>query len=489
MAVTLYTSRVILNVLGASDYGIYNVVGGVVSMLYFINAALSSGSSRYLTYELGTGNKKRLNATFSASLNLHIAIAFAVFILLETIGLWFFYEKLIIPTNRMNAAMWVYQMSIITAMFAFTQVPYNASLIAHENMSVYAYVGLYEATSNLLIVYLLQISSIDKLMLYALLLMLNKVAILIFYRSYTIKKYDECRFRLVKDKDLYKQLINYSGWDLIGNIACVIQGQGVNILLNMFFGPIVNAARAIAVQVQTGISVFVNNFLLAIRPQVVKSFAVGDYDRMFKLTFTAAKLSYMIMLAMVLPISLNIDFILSMWLGDNVPNYTSIFTILILLTYLMETFHISSLMSYHAIGKIKLGNIIGGTLMMLALPIGYIFLKYGYQPYSVFIVIFILNFLQMFWGWYIIHKYQQFSYKDLLKKVYIPSILVTIMISIWTYCVELCEFKNEWHHFIISTCSIEVALLPTVYCFGLDKIEKKIIKNYLKRKLNEKVTK
>lgn len=482
MVVTFYTSRVILAVLGASDYGIYNVVGGIVTMMAFLNGALSASTSRFLTYELGTGNIGQLKKTFSASLNLHICVALLVLLVGETIGLWFFYEKLVIPDERMNAAFWVYQFSIITTMISFTQVPFNASLISHENMSVYAYVGLYEAISKLIIVYLLKLAPFDHLIIYALLLMLNTVGIQMFYRIYTSRKYSECRFQIVKDKVLYKKLLSYSGWDLFGNCAVICQNQGINIILNLFFGPVVNAARAIAVQVQGAISQFVNNFLTAVRPQVVKNFAEGNIEKMYSLTFSAAKYAYMLMLALVLPVCFEIKFILSIWLGDNAPEETAIFVILILLTYLMETFHSASLMSYHAIGKIKLGNIVGGTLMMMALPLSYIALKMGAPAYSVFIVIFIVNFTQMFWGWMIVHRYVKFSYLTLLKKVYQPTIIVTICSLILPILI-VTTMEQSWLRFFVLCMLSEMSLLLSVFYIGLSREDRKKGIEFIKKKL------
>lgn len=468
MVVSFFTSRVILQVLGASDYGIYNVVGGIVTMMGFLNGALGSSSSRFLTYELGKGNQSRLNKTFSVSLNLHIGVALLVFIVGETIGLWFVMNKLVIPEDRVIAAFWVYQFSVITTMISFTQVPYNASLIAHENMSVYAYVGLYEAISKLLIVYAITISPMDNLIFYGLLIMLNTTGIQLFYRYYTTKRYEECRFRIIKEKKLYKTLLGYSGWDLFGGIAVICQGQGINILLNLFFGPVVNAARAIAIQVQSGVSQFVNNFLTAVRPQVVKNFAEGNTDEMYSLTFNAAKYSYMLMLALVLPVCFEIRFILSIWLGAKAPEDTAIFVILILLTYLMETFHSASLMSYHAIGKIKLGNIVGGTMMIMALPISYVSLKFGAPAYSVFIVIFLVNFSQMFWGWIVVHRYVPFSYALLIKKVYFPTIAVTIS-SLIIPVLIVANLNQGWPRFFILLLLSEVGLLLSVYYIGLEK--------------------
>lgn len=487
MIVTFYTSRVILDVLGAEDYGIYNVVGGIVTIMAFLNGALSASTSRFLTYELGKGNRDRLKNTFSASLTLHIGVALLVLLLGETIGLWFFYEKLVIPDERMTAAFWVYQFSIVTTMMNFTQVPYNASLIAHENMSIYAFVGLYEACAKLAIVYLIKISPIDNLVFYGLLLMINTCAIQLFYRLYTANKYEECHLILVKDRQLYKTLLGYSGWDMFGNIAVVCQGQGINIILNIFFGPVVNAARAIAVQVQGGVQVFVQNFLVAVRPQVVKSYAENNVEKMYNLTFNAAKFSYILMLALLLPICFEIDFILGIWLGQNTPADTSIFVIIILVTYLMNTYHLSSLMSYHAIGKIKLGNIVGGSMMIAALPISYIVLKMGAPAYSVFLVIFAVNFTQMFWGWYIVHRYEKFSYLLLIKKVYIPTIIITILCVLPPYFINT-TMEQGWYRLIILTVIIEVVLLLSTYYIALNKEERHNLIIFIKRKINRNET-
>lgn len=478
MAVSFYTARVILETLGASDYGIYNVVGGIVTMMGFLNSALGASTSRFLTYELGTGNVKKLSQTFSACLNLHISVAVLVLVLGETIGLWFFYEKMVIPEDRLTAAFWVYQFSIITTMINFTQVPYNASLIAHENMSIYAYVGLYEAFAKLAIAYLITISPVDSLIFYAGLLMINSAAIQLFYRLYTTRRYQECKFRIVKDKKLYKVLLGYSGWDMFGNIAVVCQGQGINILLNMFFGPVVNAARAIAVQIQGAVTMFVNNFLTAVRPQVVKNFAEGNTDKMYNLTFYAAKFSYMLMLALVVPLCFEIDFVLKIWLGDNVPENTNIFAILVLVTYLMETIHMASLMSYHAIGKIKFGNIVGGSLMIFALPLAYVFLKLGFPAYSVFIAIFLVNFTQMFFGWYVVHKYVAFSYRRLAKTVYLPIVLVTI-ISIIAPCIITNLMDSGWLRFAFTLFVTEIVLLLSVLYIGLNKTEREKVISYI----------
>lgn len=483
MVVTFYTSRVILQVLGASDYGVYSVVGGIVTIMQFLNGALSASTSRFLTFELGKGDKIQLKNTFAASLNLHICVALLVLLMGETIGLWFLYEKLIIPDGRMTAAFWVLQFSIVTTMVSFTQVPYNASLIAHENMSIYAYVGLYEAFSKLAIVYLIAISQIDRLIFYAFLIMLNTVLIQLFYRIYTKNKYEECRFSLVKDRTLYKKILSYSGWDLFGGLAVVCQSQGINIVLNLFFGPIVNAARAIATQVQTAVKMFTTNFLTAARPQVVKSYAEGDKEGMFELTLSSAKYAYIMMLALILPICFEIDFILKIWLGDNIPDNSSVFIILIMITCLVEAFHSASLMAYHAIGKIKLGNIVGGTLMIMALPISYFVLKMGAPAYSAFIVIFVVNSLQMLWGWIIIHRYETYSYNRLFKEVFLPSIIITLLSLVAPTIIHYYIYEG-WLRLIILLLTTETVIAIASYYIALDKKTRTKLMAIIKKRLH-----
>ncbi len=482
MLVSFYTARVILKSLGATDYGIYNVVGGVVTMMAFLNGALGSSTSRFLTYEIGAKNKERLRDTFSAALNLHICVALLVLLLGETVGLWFFYEKLVIPDDRLYAACWVYQFSILTMMVNFTQVPYNASLIAHENMSIYAYVGLYEAFSKLLIAYFITISPFDRLIFYASLLMVNSACIQLFYRFYTSKHYSECHFRMIRDKQLYHKLLGYSGWDLFGNLASICQGQGMNILLNIFFGPIVNAARAIAVQIQNAIVQFSNNFLVAVRPQVIKHFAEGNYAGMYDLTFRAAKYAYMLLLVLILPICFEINFVLRIWLGGSVPQDTNLFVILVLITYLFSIIHTASIMAYHAIGRIKTGNLVGGSLMMMSLPISYFVLEAGAPAYSVYIAIMICNFFNMCFTWWNIHRFVKFSYADLMIKVYVPCIEVTIL-SIVLPLFFVLSMEDNLLRFLLVVIFSEVLTLFFIFYVGMKYKERKRIFDLLKNKV------
>ena len=484
MIVALFTSRIILNTLGATDYGIYNVVGGIVTIVAFLNSALGGSTSRYLTFALGEGILEKQKKTFGAALNLHICIALLVLIVGETIGLWFFYEKMIIPEDRVSAALWVYQFSIVTTMISFTQVPYNASLIAHEKMSIYAYVGLYEAFSRLAIAYLITISPIDNLVFYGSLLLLNTIVVQMFYRWYAVKNFSECRFSLVKDKALYKQLLSYGGWDLFGNLAVVCQGQGVNLLLNVFFGPVVNAARAIAFQIQGAVLQFVSNFMTAVRPQVIKNYAEGNVERMYSLTFYTAKFSYMLMLALVVPICCEIKFILHLWLGDEAPEETALFAVLVLVTYTWRTFHIAALMPYHAIGNIKTGNITIGSLMIATLPIGYVLFKIGIPAYSVFLVIFAVEIVGMFAIYWLIHNYEYFPYLDIFRKILIPSTAVTLLtVALPLYIINFME--DGWLRLILVCVSSEITLVLSAFYIGLNKSERSRIISLAKNKLKK----
>lgn len=484
MGVTFFTARIILKSLGASDYGIYNVVGGVVTMLGFLNAALSASTSRFLTYELGLGNKEKMADTFSASLNLHILIALIVFIFGETVGLWFFYTQMVIPTERIVAAFWVYQFSIVTTMVSFTQVPYNASLISHENMSIYAYVGLYEAFSKLAISYLIAIAPFDRLLFYGMLLMINSICIQLFYRYYTKIHYPECKLRIVKDKNLYKSLLGFSGWDLFGNLACICQNQGVNIVLNLFFGPVVNAARAIAMQIQTAVKMFTKNFMVAVRPQVVKNFAEGKYDEMYSLTFTTVRLSLLLMLALTLPLIFEMDYILSFWLGEGYPEKTALFARIILLTALVDTIESGQNMSFHAIGRIKTGNIICGTIMILALPIGYMLLKIGMPAESVFWTIIATNIINIVLTLIIMKGYVNFSMSLLFKGTFLPVIIVGLLTVIAP--IVICRyFSSGILRLVVNICAIEVVLLVTSWMFAIRREEKQVLLKYITKKIKK----
>jgi O-antigen/teichoic acid export membrane protein len=335
MGVSLYTSRVVLNTLGVEDFGIYSVVVGVISLLGFFNAAMSSATQRFLAMDIGRENGENLHKTFNSALIIHVGIAFLVLLIAETVGLWFLNHKLNLPDSRMGVANFVYQFSILTAMVKILQVPFNALIIVRERMGVFALISIIEAILNLLVVYLLYLFPYDKLTTYAILLFIPSLIIVVVYKMYCLQNFKETTFSLYKDTALYKTLISYSGWSLFGNMAAVAKGQGINILLNIFFGTIVNAAYGIMMQVQNAVNSFVLNFQMAVNPQIYKSYVQGNMQQMHRLMFQSSKFSYYLMFVLISPVIVNINFILSWWL-KNPPPYTGVFFNLKIINLIIE---------------------------------------------------------------------------------------------------------------------------------------------------------
>ena len=385
MAVSLYTSRVVLNALGVEDFGIYNVVGGVVMMFTIISASLSSSISRFITYELGKGDTSKLRKIFSASLTIQLLLSLIIVILIESFGVWFLNTKMTIPTNRLIAANWTLQFSIITFVINLISVPYNATIIAHESMSAFAYISILEALSKLAIAFLITISPIDKLVFYAILMCSVAIIIRLVYGYYCKKHFEECNYHFYWDMEILKKMFGFAGWNFIGASAGVLRTQGTNILLNIYFDPMVNAARGIAVQVNNAISSFSNNFLMAVNPQIIKSYATNDMHHFKTLVCGISKYSYFLMLILAIPIFLNMDFILTLWLKNPPPHSTN-FAQLILIFCLVDSLSGPLWTSMQATGKIKNYLLITSFCLLLNLPIAYFALWIGSKPESIIIV-------------------------------------------------------------------------------------------------------
>lgn len=482
MLVNLYTSRIVLQYLGIEDYGIYNVVGGIVTMFTFLNGSLGTATSRYITFELGRKNLTRLNQVFNVAFIIHLCIALLIIILSETIGLWFFYEKMTIPENRFNAALWVYQISILTCFFSLTQVPYNATIIAHENMKIYAWVGIGEVIGKLIIVYLLLISPIDKLVFYALLLCLLQVSIMWFYRVYCNKKFKESKLKIYRNKALYREMFGYAGSDLIGNMSVLAQGQGLNILLNMFFGPVVNAARGIAYQVQGAVTQFSNNFMTAVKPQIIKLYAEGKVNDMMELVQKSSCFSFYLMWIITFPIFLESDYILTLWLGKY-PEHTVSFLRLILVLCLIQTLKTPRTTVFHATGHIKLTNIIVGTILCAAFPLAYILLKLGYSPESVFWASNLTMIISEFAGIIILKRYINFSARKYLKEVHIKCLIVAVVSFIVPALTYRHFMEQSFVRLLFTLLLTTLFSLMTIWLIGIDKGDKNKLSSIIKKKL------
>jgi O-antigen/teichoic acid export membrane protein len=473
MLVSLYTSRVILNTLGVEDYGIYNVVGGVVSMFAFFNSAMSSATQRFLSYEIGKGDFEQLRKTFNATQIIHIGIAVLIFILAETVGLWFVKTYLVIPAERLEAAIWVYHFSVLSFMVSIIQVPYNATIIAHERMNVYAYVSIIEVTLKLLIVFMLTWITFDKLKLYGILYFCVVFIIAVIYRIYTRRNFQESRFEVVKDKKLYKTLISYSGWNLFGNIAGVAKGQGVNILLNIFFGPVVNAARGIAMQIQSAVNSFVSNFQMAVNPQIIKSYAADEKEYMTSLVIRSSKFSFYLLLLLSLPIIIEIDQILKLWL-KTVPDYSSIFTILVLVIILIDCVSGPLMTAIQATGKIKVYQSVVGSLLILILPISYVLLKQGYSPEITFYVNIVISIIALFFRLYLVWKLLEFPVLRFLQEIVLKNIFIVLLSLSLPLFIRYFMEENLIRLIVIVFVTL-IWNVTIIFALGLHKSEKAIV--------------
>lgn len=356
MGVTLYTSRVILDKLGVDDYGLYNVVGGVVGLLSFLNGTFSIGTSRFLTYELGVGNQERLKDTFSTAFFVHLLLGLFIVLLMETGGLWFLHNKLVIPDERLTACFWVFQLSILTALVSITQVPYTAAIMAHEHMNIYAYISIFETFAKLGVCYMLSISSIDRLIVYAILIAIVQILVAVFYRVYCVHHFSESHLRRVFDRKIFKGMMGFSGWNVMANLAETLKLQGYLVLLNMFFQPYVVTAQAIGNQVAGAMMQFVNNFRTAINPQIIKLYAAGNYEESKRLTLNTTVLVFDLVLLLGLPTIFVMNTIMNVWLVE-VPPYAVIFTQYIIVQRILSTFDAAFYIPMMAEGKIKTNSI------------------------------------------------------------------------------------------------------------------------------------
>lgn len=379
MLVSLYTTRVILQKLGVDDNGIYQAVGGIVGFLSFVNSALAGGTSRFITYALGEGNTKKLGKTFSTMLNVHIILAVLIALVAETAGLWYLYNRMVITADRMNAATVAFHLSIVSAVVSITQVPYNATIIAHEKMSVYAYMSIYEVCAKLGICYLLSIGNWDRLVMYSILLFAVQCSTLLFYRLYCKHKFEETHFSFCFDKKIFREIAGFSGWSLFASGAIALNNQGILVLLNQFFSPAVVTARYISLQVNSVANQFVSNFRQAVNPQIVKKYAAGDYEESKKLLLASTKYSFYMMFMLSLPIYLLAEPLLNFWL-DVVPDYAVPFLQIVIIQSLFQVFDTSFYAALYAKGRLRENALTSPTIGFLIFPITYIFFKMGYSP-------------------------------------------------------------------------------------------------------------
>ena len=475
MVVSLYTSRVVLNTLGVVDYGIYGVVGGFVSMFSLISSSLSSAVSRFLTFELGRGDKERLGKAFSTSLLIHIVLAILVLILAETVGVWFVNNKMTIPADRLYAANWVFQASILSFMFGLFSVPYNASIVSHEKMSAFAYIGILDTTLRLFVVLFIAGSSwkFDKLIVYSMLLVAVSISLQCIYLIYCRKHFEECRLRVSFDKEFWKEISAFSLWNFIGCTAGILKDQGVNVLLNIFIGPVLNAARGVAGSVNGAVTGFAKNFMAALNPQITKSFASGDLEYAHFLVERGSRFSYYILMFIAIPIILETDFILKIWLNEY-PAHSLHFVRLVLILSLIDIISNTLITLQNATGQIRNYQLVVGSILLLNFPFSYLCLMSGLEPESTYIVAIAVATICMMARLWFVRKTAALSLKGFMRNVVLNVLIVNAFAIVLPFIIHIIMHDGAVRFVIVGITSV-VTSGASILFIGCDKKERDFI--------------
>lgn len=485
MFISFFTSRVVLDKLGVVDFGINNVVGGLATMFTFFSSALANATQRYLNIELGRNDFKAANLIFNQHFLVYVGFVVAIIIVAESIGVWMIGNKLVIPPDRIDAAYWVFHLTIISLCITFLGIVFNSVIIAHENMKIYSYVGIAESLAKLAIVYVLSVTNTDRLITYALLLLIVTICVQGFFAVTCFRKYPECRFNLQPEGKTIRQTFSFIGWNVIGTAVYAVNDQGINMLLNMFFGPVVNAARGISYQVNSAITNFGSNFFVALNPQLVKSYASKDYEYMLKLFYGSSKYAVYLMWLLSFPMMLCIDYILSIWLKE-VPSGTGIFTKWILAYSVLNMLSNPIWTLILAVGKLKKYIIIGSSVFLMVFPLSFVLLKNGCPAVSVFIAMFFVRAVYIWVVLYILRLYIDFSFLAYLKQVILPILFVIACSSVpCLFIAQKIYVDNILSAFIMIACSMTIILL-SIYLVGLSVNERNTVITTIKSKILRK---
>lgn len=483
MVISLFTSRVILNALGIEDYGIYNVIGGVVAMFSVISGALSSSISRFLTFELGKGYSARLNEIFSTSLNIQLCLSLIILILGEIVGLWFLNYKINIPEGRLYAANWVLQCSLLTFIINLISIPYNAAIIAHEKMSAFAYISILEVALKLIIAYLCYVSPVDKLITYSILLVCVSIVIRITYGIYCNYNFEETRYKKIYDRTLIKEMTGFAGWSFFTNCAYIFNTQGVNILINLFFGVGMNAARGIAVQVETAIKKFVIDFTTAINPQITKNYAAGNMEVMYKLICRGSKFSYLLMFCLSLPFLFETPTILKLWL-NIVPEHTTAFFRLSIIGTLIDLLGNTGYTACMATGKIKKYVLIVTSIGCMVFPLSWMAYTLGMPVESCYIIFAIIYLIVDIVRLRLMRQMIGFPPMMFVKDVFMRILSVTIL-SVSLPIIVVLLFDSSLYRMFANGCLCLCSALLCSFFAGLDKGEKQAIRSRILAKIRK----
>lgn len=481
LGISLYTSRVVLQVLGVEDYGIYNVVAGFVSMFAFLNSSMTNANQRFYNIELGKDSDTGVNVVYNTSLRIQVFLAIAVLLLTETVGLWYLYDKMVIPPDRLDAAFWVFQFSVISLLFIIFQIPYSAAIIAYERMDYYAYVGIIDAFLKLFIALSIPYAKGDQLIVYGFLLLTINIINWCLYFFYAKLHFKVLSFHKKFNFDLFKNMLGFSAWNCFGIFSTVFREQGANMLLNLFFGPVINAARAIAYQVSGALESFVLNITTASRPQMIQTYAKGERERMFHIMYSVSKLCFLFVLCIALPIIIEVDFVLKIWLGDTIPEHTNSFMVLVVIAALIRVFHPMTSHIVHATGKMSVFQVTNGILNLLLIPIVYVMLRLGYSPESIFVLFIIMNMVIQYVSWIILRRLvPEFSIASYIRQVIIPLCIISVLAVILPYVAHI-EMDSGFMRFFIVTLLSVASIITLGFLIALNHSEKRTIVGYLEK--------
>ena len=466
MLVSFYTTRVVLRALGVIDYGVYNVVGSTVAMFSVLSGSLSSAISRFITFELGRGNMEKLKRVFSTAVTVQLILAVVIVLFAETVGLWFLNDTMDIPANRLYAAHWVFQFSVTTFVIGLVSVPYNAAIIAHEKMSAFAYIGVFEAVAKLGVAYLISVSVTDRLILYGFLLMLIAIIVRLIYGIYCKRKFEECTYQFIYDRKLLKEMAGFAGWNFIGASSSQLMNQGVNLLANNYFGLVINAARGITTQVDSMLVSFVNNFTTAVNPQITKSYAASDNEYLYYLIFRSSKFSYFLVMFFAIPIMSETDFLLNIWLNNIVPEHTVAFVRLALAASMVQVISNPMITAMLATGNIKKYQIIVGGIGMLVLPIAWIFFHLGFPPEIAYITIIFVFICQLLCRLLLIRSMIGLSIKRFVNEVILK--IATVSVAAISLPMLLCFcMEDGWKRFLLIGFVSVISSGLSIFFIGL----------------------
>lgn len=477
MIANLYVTRVVLEVLGASDFGLYNVVCGFVAMFGFLNTSMTNGIQRFYNYELGKNGDESIVKVYNTAIFIQLILAMAILLLTETIGLWYVNNLMVVQEGRLETANWIFQFSIISLILVIMQVPYSAAIMAYERMDYYAIVSVVEILLKVISILLLPYMIGDSLIIYGAMIVVITVITFLMYYVYCCKNFVFLRWNKTLDSSLFKSMIGFSGWNILGSFAYLLKGQGTNVLINAFFGTVVNAANGIAAQVSSAIQSFSANLLIAFKPQLTQSYAIGDYLRTEQLMFSMSKISYILMNLLSIPIIVEINCLLNLWLGNDVPEYTNIFAVLTIVAMMIGIFNTPVTQVVHAIGKMKSYQITTSLIIGSILPISYLFFKLGFEANTIYIVTIIITMVNQLFCLIVLHSIFKFNVMKYICQVILPCMGIAIVTVFVALLITMLMSSSILRVFVVF--AINAVTTIVVSYLMLNRHEKNAIRNYI----------